>query len=89
MYMSNLFTSCTKCGNPLDDVEGMFPHRRRTDFPHKSNALVLLVTGGYGMFIDEPSTGIILCGGCALQLFAENPWLERWINQQAGNVSWQ
>jgi hypothetical protein len=39
------------------------------------NALVIKISGGYGMFIDDYVAPFVLCQDCARELFDQNQWL--------------
>lgn len=78
--------NCDKCDKELKPV---FPYadrmRRRGDYPQYEDALVIDLSGGYGMLIDpafvapvpnkETSTRFILCKECGINFLQGNEFM--------------
>lgn len=66
--------TCNKCNAELVPV---FPERMRrsTDESMYEGALIIKLSGGYRMFIDEYIPPFILCTNCAQELYEQNEWL--------------
>jgi hypothetical protein len=64
---------CTNCGIELSKPDTSV--RRKDDFPQYSDALVIDVRGGFGMFFDGPDRRHVLCHDCAASVVKANSWL--------------
>lgn len=65
--------NCDKCGKELVPE---FPDRMRRadDYPNYKGALVINISGGYNMLIDEYVPTLVLDEECGTQFFKDNPW---------------
>lgn len=66
--------NCNKCNVEMVPVF-LDRNRRHTDLPMYENALVIRISGGYGMFIDDFVAPFVICDNCAKELFDQNQWL--------------
>jgi hypothetical protein len=76
--------ACDACGQPLEPVFDYI--KRRDDYPQFVDALVIKISGGYGMYFDGPATQMVICKADADRLFMYNPWIQKFMNIYAGNV---
>lgn len=67
----NFMRNCDKCAKELTPV---FPDRSRryNDLPQYDDALVIKLSGGYGMLIDDFVAPFVLCGDCGRELIQSN-----------------
>ena len=66
---------CSKCHVELMPVHDYL--KRRGDFPQYENALVIDLSGAYGMLVDYINDGnprFVLCKDCGTQFFKDNQW---------------
>lgn len=69
--------NCANCGKELEMV---YPERSRRsgDFPQYKGALVVTLSGGYGMLFDDLDEGNnkvnVLCAYCGTAFLAQNKW---------------
>jgi hypothetical protein len=82
--MSKDDKSCDICGTPLNPVVEI---RRRDDFPHFEDAVVLDIRSDkYGMLLDEPPTRMVFCSECWNKFAERNPNIPRFMALYSGNI---
>jgi len=71
--------NCDKCHKPMEKVFQTLG-KRSDDWPQYTDALVIQLGGGYGMFIDpimHGPTKLVICKTCAEEFFVFNNWIDR------------